>query len=160
MPTPDTSVNPEVESDVELISDEELDAKRDEVEELRAELSRIESERLAKEQAKANSSTYTQLESEGDRLRALIAAAKGTQPDIGQEAAAAEQNGVTAEQVGQTGFVPTADGEKMGTVPDGDSSQSGSASPSAPTTGPAPTTDTSATPDVPAGSDASTGEGE
>lgn len=120
MPTPDTSVeDTEVVDSAPVISDEELDAKRDEVEKLRAELAQIEADRLAKESAAANANVYEQLDTEGARLRALIAAAKGTQPDVGLDAAKqrdAEEDGAgTAEQV--TGGGTAATGQTGATDP-------------------------------------------
>lgn len=120
MPTPDNTAEvTEVESAELVVSDEQLDEKREEVEKLRAELAQIEADRLAKESAAANSNVYQQLDHEGERLRALIAAAKGTQPDVGLEAAAqrdAEQDGAgTAEQV--TGGGTAATGQTGATDP-------------------------------------------
>src|SRR5690348_9049203 len=61
-------------------TDDELEAKRDEVTRLREELAQAEAERVARDQAKANSVVARQLDDEADRLKALIAAGKGESP--------------------------------------------------------------------------------
>jgi hypothetical protein len=130
MPTPDTTAEPEVteveNSDAPVISDDQLDAKRTEVEQLRAELEKAQADRLAREQAKANANVYTQLDAEGDRLRAMLAAARGEQPDVGLDAVKADEEGQTAEQVtdggtaatGQTGATDPNTAVPGGSAPD------------------------------------------
>ena len=78
-----TAPEPEV---TDVVTDDELDTKRDEVAQLREELAQVEADRAAREQAQANAVTSRQLDNEADRLRALIAAAKGQSPlDAAQE---------------------------------------------------------------------------
>lgn len=64
----------------DVVTNDELDAKRDEVAKLREELAEAEAERAAREAERANSVTARQLDNEADRLRALIAAARGESP--------------------------------------------------------------------------------
>jgi hypothetical protein len=76
---------------VDVVSDDQLAEKQNEVQQLREELARTEADRVAREQAKANSATAAQLDSEAERLRALIAAAKGDVVDLGQDKVGADR---------------------------------------------------------------------
>ena len=86
-----------------VITDDELKGKRDAVEQLRAELEQANADRLAREAQTANALVYDRLSAEEDRLKALLAAARGEQPTVGLDqvdAKAAEDQGAgTAEQV-------------------------------------------------------------
>lgn len=92
-----------------VITDEELDAKRDEVAQLREELSRLEAERTERENAQANKTTYEALERESERLKALIRAASGEQPDVGLADANPNQEQLEAQAPESAGSPPVGD---------------------------------------------------
>lgn len=72
------------------VTDEQLDAKRQENARLRAALRSAEDERVRREQRAANAQTAQVLDAENERLRALLAAAGVGEEQIEEQAAAPE----------------------------------------------------------------------
>jgi len=75
MPTSEEDTTDTQSADV--VSDEELKAKADEVQALREEVANVEAQRVANEAALSNQITMTELQTEEARLRARLAQAKG-----------------------------------------------------------------------------------